>query len=82
MSRRLACPCCQFLTLPEPSPGSWEICPVCFWQDDPVGFAHPHRPHGPNPMSLQQARSNYAAFGACEERMLRYVRPPLRHERP
>ncbi|MFF1770133.1 CPCC family cysteine-rich protein [Streptomyces sp. NPDC058249] len=26
------CPCCGFLTLDER--GSYEICPVCFWEDD------------------------------------------------
>ena len=27
-----ACPCCGFLTLP--SRGGYDICPVCFWEDD------------------------------------------------
>lgn len=26
------CPCCGFLTLDER--GTFEICPVCFWEDD------------------------------------------------
>jgi hypothetical protein len=82
MPKHFSCPCCRFLTLPEPSPGSWEICPVCFWQDDPVGAAHPMLRHGPNPMSLDAARRNFAAFGACESRMLPHVRRPLPNERP
>lgn len=35
MSPGFPCPCCGFLTLPAP-PGSDEIGPVCFWQDDTV----------------------------------------------
>jgi Cysteine-rich CPCC len=27
-----ACPCCGFLTLDER--GGYDICPVCFWEDD------------------------------------------------
>ncbi|HEY5317723.1 MAG TPA: CPCC family cysteine-rich protein, partial [Solirubrobacteraceae bacterium] len=30
---RFTCPCCGFLTLPDPERGSYEICPVCFWED-------------------------------------------------
>jgi hypothetical protein len=82
MTRQFACPCCGFLTLPAQSPGSWEICPVCLWQDDPMGFERPGKPHGPNPISLYQARKNFLVFGACEDRMLRHVRSPLPHERP
>jgi len=27
-----SCPCCGYLTLPER--GAYDICPVCFWEDD------------------------------------------------
>ena len=29
---KFACPCCGFLTLDER--GGYDICPVCFWEDD------------------------------------------------
>ena len=74
------CPCCGHLTLAKR--GDYEICPVCFWEDD--GQDDPHSDEvlgGPNgELSLTQARSNYKAFGACEESMLANVRPPTAHE--
>jgi len=28
------CPCCEFKTFDKNSRGNYEICPVCFWEDD------------------------------------------------
>jgi hypothetical protein len=52
-----------------------DICPVCFWETDPVQSQDPDYEGGANRVSLRQAQMNYAAFGASEERFLRYVRP-------
>jgi len=35
------CPCCGYLVFTEP-PGSFEICPICFWEDDVSQLAIPH----------------------------------------
>jgi hypothetical protein len=35
MTQKTACPCCEYLTL-EDEPGHFDICPVCFWEDDPI----------------------------------------------
>lgn len=79
--RRHACPCCRCFTLKEP--GSFEICPVCFWEDDGQGDDDADEVlAGPNgDLSLTRARANYAAFGACEERHRAHVRPPRPDER-
>ena len=37
---RLACPCCGNLTL-EGDSGDYDICAVCFWEDDPVQLRDP-----------------------------------------
>lgn len=41
------------------------------------GVDAPERPQGPNHVQLWQARENFAAFGASEERRKRHVRSPL-----
>jgi hypothetical protein len=77
---RFACPCCRCLTLEER--GGYEICPVCFWEDDGQDDQDAARVRGgPNgSMSLDEARRNYAAFGACDEKCKQHVRPPLPDE--
>jgi Cysteine-rich CPCC len=78
----VACPCCAFLTLP--ARGQYELCPVCFWEDDGQGDDDADVVRGgPNgPLSLAQARANYAKFGACSQAFLQNVRPPTPEERP
>lgn len=76
------CPCCGYLTLGER--GGFEICDVCFWEDDGQD-AHDADVirGGPNgPLSLTQARLNFARFGACSERHVVHVRPPTAEEHP
>lgn len=77
-----ACPCCGFLTLSEKPPGTFEICPVCFWEDDKVQFNEPEYIGGANKVSLNQARKNFLKFGACEERFITKVRKPRLEEIP
>lgn len=76
------CPCCGYLTLEDDGPGSYEICSVCFWEDDPVQLENPEMSGGANKVSLAQGRRNFAAFGACETEMLSHVRPPRHDEQP
>jgi hypothetical protein len=79
--QRFACPCCHFLTLSER--GGFEICQVCFWEDDGQDDRDAGEVQGgPNgSLSLDQARKNYADFGACEKRFKKKVRPPRPEER-
>ena len=74
------CPCCLFKTLH--GRGQDEICPVCFWQDDGQDEVEADEVWGgPNKnLSLTQARENFAAIGAAEERVLQFVRKPLPEE--
>lgn len=74
------CPCCGYKTLDER--GGYDICPVCFWEDDGQDDADADTIRGgPNGrLSLTQARENYQKIGACEERFLKDVRPPLPEE--
>jgi hypothetical protein len=78
----LRCLCCGCKTLSERT--AFEICEVCFWEDDGQddGDANDNR-GGPNgSLSLAEARANYLRFGACEEKMVENVRPPRPDELP
>ena len=37
------CVCCGNYTINEEPPGTFEICPVCFWEDDNVQFDNPDK---------------------------------------
>jgi hypothetical protein len=78
---QFACPCCRFMTLDER--GGYEVCPVCFWEDDGQDDHDAARVRGgPNgALSLEQARRNFVAFGACEERHRPNARSPTDAER-
>lgn len=45
------CPSCGFLVFSDP-PGSYEICPLCGWEDDHVQLAFPGMRGGANKDSL------------------------------
>lgn len=76
------CRCCGFLTLSDPQSGSYEICPVCFWEDDGVQNEDPVYAGGANRVCLLEAHSNYIRFGACEKEGIGNVRPPTAAEFP
>ncbi len=70
------CHCCGYYTLEEKPNGSYEICPVCFWEDDPIQLYEPNLAAGANPVSLLQARDNFLEYGACEKEMISHTRKP------
>ena len=78
----LRCPCCGYKTLEVRR--NFDICSVCYWEDDGQDDYDAEVVRGgPNGcLSLQEARSNYARFGACELSMVENVRPPLPGELP
>ncbi|WP_399553019.1 CPCC family cysteine-rich protein [uncultured Leifsonia sp.] len=76
------CPCCGYLTLDDPRNGSYEICPVCFWENDAVQNDDPSFAGGANEPSLTRARANFRRFGAVEERLVPHVRPARPDETP
>src|SRR5580693_2661419 len=80
--KRSPCPCCGYLTLGER--GGYDICPVCFWEDDGQDDNDADTVRGgPNgSLSLTQARKNFRDFGASDQTRLKNVRPPLEEEKP
>jgi hypothetical protein len=74
------CLCCGSRTLT--APGIFELCPVCWWQDDGQDESDADVVRGgPNgSLSLTVARANFLACGASDPRFLGRVRAPLPSE--
>lgn len=74
------CPCCGYYTFDEEPKGNYDICPVCFWEDEPI--IDENMPGGANKVSLVMARANFKLYGACTEDMKEHVRGPFEDEMP
>ncbi len=77
--KRKRCLCCGYKTIDAEL--QFEICPVCFWQDDDIQNKNPDYSGGANAPSLNQARDNFKKFGAVEKRLIKYVRNPKPEEK-
>ena len=77
---RFPCPCCGYLTFGEQPPGTFGICPVCYWEDDNVQFDNQEISGGANKESLNQARRNFLEFGASSKERRALVRSPSEKE--
>ena len=73
---RYMCPCCGNYTLWERR-YNYEICPVCFWEDDVL-----EDEDGANHISLREAQENYRKMGAKWAASLDSVRKPTPEELP
>lgn len=74
MVEKYTCPCYGYKTLDEQF--SWDICPICFWKDDPLKSEKVDLDGGANAVSLRQAQKKFIEFAACEESMIKNVRKP------
>ena len=63
------CPCCGYLSLSER--GAYDICSVCFWEDD--GASKDNDYSGPNHITLGEGRSNFQKYGACDKESKKFV---------
>lgn len=63
------CPCCGYITLFEPPPGTYLVYPICFWEDDG------------SPFGLSTAQRNFLEFGAVDRQWLGQVQAPTEHDR-
>lgn len=70
---KYTCPCCGYRTLDDEH--EYDICPICFWEDDYLQFKDVDLEGSANHgISLRQAQKNYLEYGACDRTMLRHVR--------
>ena len=74
------CPCCGYYTFDNKLDGSYDICEVCYWEDDISQLEDPTNENGANGISLIQAKKNYKEFGACHLDLIVYVRNPYPDE--
>lgn len=70
---RYQCPCCDFFTLS--SRGGYEVCPVCYWEDDGQDMDRLDVVSGPNHITLRQGRANFERIGACDHAARSLVAP-------
>lgn len=81
-TQRHRCNCCGYYTLIGTAEDiAWDICPVCFWEND-ISGKNPAKYSGANHMTLAEGRENYQKCGACDPAMLSHVRLPLAEEMP
>lgn len=74
------CPCCGYNTFIEPPTGTYIICIICFWEDDPIQLENPNYQGGANRVSLIQGQKNFEMFGACEKEMINNVTKPTEED--
>lgn len=66
--KKFACYCCGYLVYDKPNGETFEICPICWWQDDAYQHSRPDSAGGANKVSLNEAKNNFKLYGACEPR--------------
>ena len=79
MNEKWPCPCCGHLILAE-GPGDYELCPVCFWEDDGTQLRWPLSDDGANGISLIEAQRNFRRYGAASKQERGMVRRPNANE--
>ena len=73
-----ACDCCGYFTLEAKDQSV--VCPVCYWEDDKAQRLDPTLAGGANKPSLEQAKENFAVWGACDEKVIPFTRMPTAEE--
>ncbi len=77
---KFRCPCCGYITLTTNEPLDYEICPICFWENDPIQNDDENYRGGANTISLSEARANFVNLGASQKRFICVVRKPFENE--
>jgi hypothetical protein len=78
MTNKCTCPCCGYKTIS--SDGDYDICPICFWEDDPFQKENVYD-LGANNIPLIEAQKNYLKFGVSEKQFIDNVRKPNKQDK-
>lgn len=57
MVKKYHCPCCGALSIDEER--AWDICELCWWEDDALQFDNPDLAGGANDLSLKDWRDKF-----------------------
>lgn len=71
MEKKYKCVCCGNYTMDHSDPIYYDICRVCFWENDPIQNENKDRKGGANKVSLDEARENYAKFGISDVSLIK-----------
>lgn len=74
----MTCPCCGHHSVHEPF--GYDLCWICFWEDDPHELRWPDWDGGANSKTLIESQQTYAEIGAMDEVFLGKVRQPTEAE--
>ena len=74
------CPCCGYITIPNGGDALAYICPVCSWEIDLFIWSDDEPSDQNHGLSLSQARSNYARYGATMPELKVHCRSPKESE--
>jgi hypothetical protein len=73
-TEKFPCPACGYLT--SSFPGSFDLCPICWWEDDPVQLQCPDQRGGANGPSLIESQRHFAECSASDPALRDKVQPP------
>jgi hypothetical protein len=74
---KFRCPVCDCLTLRTKH--SYEICPVCYWEDAD-DYSYNDGWSYCNGMNIVEAKKSFVSIGVCDAEFIGCVRKPLKDE--
>lgn len=76
---KYTCIICGYRTLDARC--EWEICPVCYWEDDILFDDQIDKSSAANRgLSVSQAQANFILYKACSPEFREHVREPFKEE--
>jgi hypothetical protein len=75
---KYTCVICGYRTLD--SRCDWDICPICFWEDDVLLKKGDTKSPANGELRVSEAQANYMVYRCCSKEHLRFVRQPLSTE--